>query len=65
VEWEADLKLFKEIWYSRNPAHEINYDTGVDMFWATAELVAREYIARRLEDCEPKVKQDNLKSQLG
>ena len=39
-----DIKLFKEMWLNRNPAHETNYDTGEDMFWATAELVAREYV---------------------
>lgn len=41
---EKNIELFKEKWYARNPAHETNYDTGLDMFWGTAELVAREYV---------------------
>lgn len=38
-----ELELFKRLWYNRNPVHENNADSGEDMFWGTAELVAREY----------------------
>lgn len=40
---KTPIKTFKEIWESRNPQHEINSNTGEDMFWKTAELVAKEY----------------------
>lgn len=38
-------EVFKTFWHKRNPVHEINSNTGEDMFWGTAELVAREYVA--------------------
>lgn len=41
----SDEELFKRLWYSRNPVHELNADSGEDMFWGTAEMVAREYVA--------------------
>src|SRR6478609_5963577 len=44
----SDIKRFKNLWYARNPVHENNADTGEDMFWATAELVAREYVLELL-----------------
>lgn len=41
----SDIELFKHLWYARNPIHETNLDSGEDMFWSTAELVAREYVS--------------------
>jgi hypothetical protein len=32
-----------EMWYNRNPQHDTNLDSGEDMFWGTAEMVAVEY----------------------
>lgn len=46
---KKDIELFKEMWYKRYPAHENNADTGEDMFWGTAELVAREYVSKLIE----------------
>lgn len=43
-------KKFKEIWYLRNPEHEKNADTGKDMFWITAAMVATEYCAYLFEE---------------
>ncbi|KKK78219.1 hypothetical protein LCGC14_2845760 [marine sediment metagenome] len=40
---KTDLKKFKKNWFLRNPVHDNNADTGEDMFWGTAELLAREY----------------------
>lgn len=37
------LERFKRLWYNRNPVHEVNADTGEDMFWETALMVAEEY----------------------
>lgn len=37
-------EIFIKKWYSRNPAHENNLDTGEDMFWDTAFMVVKEYI---------------------
>jgi hypothetical protein len=45
VQIKGDVTLFKEFWYKRNPVHDLNADSGEDMFWGTAELVAREYVA--------------------
>jgi len=41
----GDVEKFKDFWYKRNPVHELNADSGEDMFLGTAELVAREYAA--------------------
>jgi hypothetical protein len=38
-----DVELFKRLWYNRDPVHVRSADNGEDMFWGTAELVAREY----------------------
>jgi len=41
---KARSELFQEMWRKRNPCHEINANTEEDMFWETAEMVAREYV---------------------
>lgn len=40
---DKELERFKKLWYARNPAHEINADSGEDMFWKTAMMVAQEF----------------------
>lgn len=40
---KAEESRFKELWYKRNPVHETNADSGEDMFWQTAILVAKEF----------------------
>ena len=48
-----DIELFRKIWESRNPSRgDFNADTGEDMFWRTAELVAREYVEQLQKDDE-------------
>lgn len=42
-EVNSDIDFFKECWYSRNPVHE--NIAGEDMFFKTAEIVAREYVS--------------------
>jgi hypothetical protein len=37
------MKTFEEIWWSRNPQHEINMSTGKDMFMGTAIMCGNEY----------------------
>lgn len=37
------MKTAREVWDSRNPVHEINLNTGVDMFYQTMELCMEEY----------------------
>jgi hypothetical protein len=43
------MKTAKEIWYSRNPQHEINSDTGEDMFMGTAMICMEEYAKQMCE----------------
>ena len=40
-----DLKLLEKLWYTRNPFHENNADTGEDMFWGTIACVIDDYLA--------------------
>jgi len=39
-----DENIFIETWYHRNPVHEINTNTGKDMFWRSAFMVMEDYI---------------------
>jgi hypothetical protein len=39
-----DEALLKKIWYARNPSHDINTNTGEDMFWKTAFMVFQDYL---------------------
>ena len=39
-----DEKLLKELWYKRNPCHELNSSSGEDMFWKTAFMVFEDYV---------------------
>lgn len=39
-----DEELFKELWYKRNPCHDINTNTQKDMFYETAFCVFIDFI---------------------
>ena len=39
-----DEKLLIDLWYKRNPCHELNSDSGEDMFWKTAFMVFEDYV---------------------
>ena len=39
-----DEKLLIELWYKRNPCHELNSNSGEDMFWKTAFMVFEDYV---------------------
>ena len=39
-----DEKLLIELWYKRNPCHELNSNSGEDMFWRTAFMVFEDYV---------------------
>ena len=39
-----DKKLLIELWYKRNPCHELNSNSGEDMFWKTAFMVFEDYV---------------------
>lgn len=39
-----DEKLLIDLWYKRNPFHELNSDSGEDMFWKTAFMVFEDYV---------------------
>ena len=39
-----DEKLLIELWYKRNPCHELNTNSGKDMFWKTAFMVFEDYV---------------------
>jgi len=39
-----DEKLLIELWYKRNPCHELNANSGEDMFWKTAFMVFEDYV---------------------
>ena len=39
-----DEKLLIDLWYKRNPSHEINSNSGEDMFWKTAFIVFEDYV---------------------
>jgi hypothetical protein len=45
-----DEKLLIELWYRRNPSHEINADSGEDMFWKTAFMVFEDYVREVLHN---------------
>jgi len=38
-----DVEKLKELWYARNPAHEVETGTGEDMFWKTVLMIIKEY----------------------
>jgi hypothetical protein len=40
-----DMDLLRNIWDARNPCHEINQDTGEDMFWNSLALVVKDYLS--------------------
>ena len=33
------LKVLERLWYERNPCHDLNSNTGEDMFWSTVLCV--------------------------
>lgn len=39
-----DEKLLIDLWYKRNPCHEINSNSGEDMFWKTTFMVFEDYV---------------------
>ena len=39
-----DEKLLIDLWHKRNPCHELNLNSGEDMFWKTAFMVFDDYI---------------------
>lgn len=39
-----DEELLTKLWYKRNPCHELNLDSGEDMFWKTAFMVFEDYV---------------------
>lgn len=39
------VDLIEKIWLSRNPQHELNSDTGKDMFFDTVKMVVDDYNA--------------------
>ena len=39
-----DEKLLIDLWYKRNPCHELNSNSGEDMFWKTAFMVFEDYL---------------------
>jgi hypothetical protein len=39
------VKRLKQIWIERNPTHEVNSDSGEDMFWPTILMVFDDYAA--------------------
>lgn len=41
-----DEKLLIDLWYKRNPCHELNSNSGEDMFWKTAFMVLEDYLRR-------------------
>lgn len=44
VSLHYDEKLLIDLWYKRNPCHELNSDSGEDMFWKTAFMVFEDYV---------------------
>jgi len=39
-----DEELLIDLWYKRNPRHELNSNSGEDMFWRTAFMVFEDYV---------------------
>lgn len=39
-----DEKLLIDLWYKRNPCHELNSNSGEDIFWKTAFMVFEDYV---------------------
>ena len=37
-------KLLIDLWYKRNPCHELNSNSCEDMFWRTAFMVFEDYV---------------------
>tara|TARA_R100001510_G_C7648692_1_gene206060 strand:+ start:1153 stop:1464 length:312 start_codon:yes stop_codon:yes gene_type:complete len=40
---KAREEKLKELWYARNPQHELNADTEKDMFWGTVLCVFEDF----------------------
>lgn len=62
-EEEQSFKSAEEIWYSRNPQHETNLDTGEDMFFRTAMMCMEEY-AKQFKGEGEEDKINNLKNKI-
>ena len=39
-----DEKLLIDLWHKRNPCHELNANSGEDMFWRTCFMVFEDYV---------------------
>ncbi len=47
---DIDMDLLKNIWTAANPTHEINQDTGEDIFWTSLALVVKNYLSHVVEN---------------
>jgi hypothetical protein len=62
-------ELLEKIWWSRNPQHEVNADTGKDMFFDTVKMVIDDYNAALKISSKPMLadssRQDDAWNDLG
>lgn len=52
---KAAIHRARIIWESRNPQHEINSDTGEDMFWKTMTMCMEEYASKADEEKDKEI----------
>jgi hypothetical protein len=54
---EDRIFMCKEIWYTRNPVHEENDDTGEDMFWGTLAMCFYDWEQLRVAEAKVPLKE--------
>ncbi|NQY43875.1 MAG: hypothetical protein HRT87_11095 [Legionellales bacterium] len=51
-----EAKAIERIWNTRNPQHDINTDTGDDMFWGTVLMVFKDFANEQTQPLKDEIK---------
>ena len=54
-----EAKAIERIWNTRNPQHDINTDTGDDMFWGTVHMVFKDFANEQTQPLKDEIKELN------
>ena len=54
-----EAKAIERIWNTRNPQHDINTDTGDDMFWGTVLMVFKDFANEQTQPLKDEIKELN------
>ena len=54
-----EAKAIERIWNTTNPQHDINTDTGDDMFWGTVLMVFKDFANEQTQPLKDEIKELN------